>query len=327
MTDAVAVDFDATLPTMTRARQASAAPVSRPSPEEGVVFPCQGEELVGILHPGAASASVGVLVVVGGPQYRVGSHRQFVLLARHLAAAGIPVLRFDYRGMGDSGGAPRDFTRVSADIAAAVEAFLRVVPGLGQVVIWGLCDAATAAAFYAPSDARVCGLVLLNPWVHTEQGAAQTQLRHYYHRRLLQAEFWHKLIRLRFDWRQSWRSFRELVRRSGWLPGQVDGAAAAAGRSLPQRMVEGVGAFRGPVLVVLSGNDLTAAEFRDCMAASQEWRAIMRRPAVRCRDLSEADHTFSRREWRDQVAQWTADWVRELWPQPPPRPGARPGKE
>ena len=23
-----------------------------------------------------------------------------------------------------------------------------------------------------------------------------------------------------------------------------------------------------------------------------------------------ADHTFSRREWRDQVANWTTDWVR-----------------
>ena len=39
-----------------------------------------------------------MVIVVGGPQYRAGSHRQFTLLARHIAAAGYPVLRFDARG-------------------------------------------------------------------------------------------------------------------------------------------------------------------------------------------------------------------------------------
>ena len=57
--------------------------------ERGLVFRCAGEELVGILHP--APGATGVVIVVGGPQYRVGSHRQFLLLARRLAASGIPV--------------------------------------------------------------------------------------------------------------------------------------------------------------------------------------------------------------------------------------------
>jgi len=54
-------------------------------------------------------AACGVLIVVGGPQYRVGSHRQFLLLSRRLAAEGHPVMRFDYRGMGDASGAMRGF--------------------------------------------------------------------------------------------------------------------------------------------------------------------------------------------------------------------------
>jgi hypothetical protein len=28
------------------------------------------------------------------------------------------------------------------------------------------------------------------------------------------------------------------------------------------------------------------------------------------RDLPEADHTFSRREWRDQIVGWTASWAK-----------------
>jgi len=64
-----------------------------------------------------------VLIIVGGPQYRVGSHRQFVLLARHLAAQGIPVMRFDVRGMGDSKGKPRNFGQLDDDLRAATDCF------------------------------------------------------------------------------------------------------------------------------------------------------------------------------------------------------------
>ena len=67
-------------------------------------FACQDCRLYGVLHRPRSRGRSGVLIVVGGPQYRVGSHRQFVLLARFLAGRSIPVLRFDYRGMGDSEG-------------------------------------------------------------------------------------------------------------------------------------------------------------------------------------------------------------------------------
>lgn len=282
-----------------------------PAPEVGLVFYCDGEELVGLLHPAATAAPLtGVLVVVGGPQYRVGSHRQFVLLARQLSASGIPVLRFDYRGMGDSGGASRDFSSINRDIATAIDAFLVAVPGLQKVILWGLCDAATAAAIYAPADPRVAGVVLLNPWVRTDAGIAQTHLRHYYHRRLLQPEFWRKLFRLRFDWRASLLAFRDLLELSGWLPGR---RTPAAGRTLPQQMAEALAAFHGPALIVLSGNDLTAAEFRDSLGVTREWQVVMRRPSVAVREFPKADHTFSRREWRDQVSAWTLDWVCGHW--------------
>ena len=49
-----------------------------------VVFNCQDSRLLGILHKPEKPGRQGVLIVVGGPQTRVGSHRQFVLLARYL---------------------------------------------------------------------------------------------------------------------------------------------------------------------------------------------------------------------------------------------------
>lgn len=279
----------------------------RAPPERGVVFRCGGEELIGVVHPASAPARVGLLVVVGGPQYRVGSHRQFLLLARHLAAAGIPTMRFDFRGMGDSGGAARGFGAVAEDISAAIDAFRAEVEGVGRVVLWGLCDGATAAGLYAAEDSRIAGLVLLNPWVHTERGSAQAVLRHYYRRRLLQPELWQKILTLRFAWRDSWQSLLRLLHRA-----RTGAAPAAQELPLPERLAAGLAAFAEPVLLVLSGRDLVAAEFRDCVAATPRWQEILARSGVKRLDLPDADHTFSSAVWRDRVAAATLDWIRAL---------------
>ena len=63
--------------------------------EQPLLIECAGEQLVGIISrpPVAAPAALGVVIVVGGPQYRAGSHRMFVELARALATAGHAVLR------------------------------------------------------------------------------------------------------------------------------------------------------------------------------------------------------------------------------------------
>ena len=63
--------------------------------EEVLNFECAGEQLWGVLHRPEQPKTRAVLVVVGGPQTRVGSHRQFVLLARALADNGFACLRFE----------------------------------------------------------------------------------------------------------------------------------------------------------------------------------------------------------------------------------------
>ncbi len=293
------------------------------SMERALTFEVDGEQLLGILHPATADAEPhrGLLLVVGGPQYRVGSHRQFLLLARHLAAAGIPVFRFDYRGMGDSSGPQRDFEHVNEDICAAIDRFQAESPGLQEVVIWGLCDAASAALFYAWQDPRVSGLVLLNPWVRTEEGLAKAYLKGYYLRRLLSRDFWTSLVSGRVNPLASLRSLAAMVRRVAGA-GRASSASSALGADatapleqrlpsgpLPERMAAGWRRFSGPILLILSGDDLTAAEFRDVAAQSPAWQGLLDAPRVTRRELPEANHTFSRRIWRDQVADWTRDWI------------------
>ncbi len=287
--------------------------------EEAFTFSCRGEELLGILHRGAADADRAVVLVVGGPQYRVGSHRQFLLLARHLAAAGIPVLRFDFRGMGDGGGEFRDFLGIDADIRAAVDALSERCPGLAHVVLWGLCDAATACSFYAPRDIRIDGLVLLNPWVRSEEGIAKAYIKHYYLQRVLSGDFWRKVFSGRFRPGASLGSLLDMGRNAfGAKPAvavvePADGSAAAVSDTpLAERMAEGWEGTRARILLILSGNDLTAKEFLDTTGGQKRWKKLLGAPRLQRRDLSEADHTFSRAAWRDQVADWTLDWVRSL---------------
>src|SRR3954462_4049615 len=141
-----------------------------------VAFACGQDWLLGLITRPENPRSRGVLIVVGGPQYRAGSHRQFVLLANDLALQGYAVMRFDYRGMGDSTGEPRTFETVGDDLRAAVDHFLAQVPEVAEVAIWGLWDAASATLFYAHQDPRVTGIVLLNPWARSAQGEARTFL-------------------------------------------------------------------------------------------------------------------------------------------------------
>jgi uncharacterized protein len=291
--------------------------------ERALVFPCNDSWLYGILslpEQTGQRRSRGVLIVVGGPQYRVGSHRQFTLLARHLAAHELPVLRFDCRGMGDSEGDARTFEDFEDDLCCAVNRFFQEVPSLDDLVIWGLCDAASAALFHAYWDQRITGLVLLNPWVRTDQGAAKAYLKHYYLTRLFEPEFWSKISDGHFSYSKATRSLIRIVTQA--LSGGSRAVAlknkgdqeTGCDRScdpanLPARMLDGLSYFKGKVLLITSGNDLTAQEFLNMVKSSRKWQKLLTSPHISRLDLREANHTFSRREWRDQVAVWTSEWI------------------
>lgn len=284
-----------------------------PQREKASSFICAGEPLVAIcsVPEGPLVSDVGVLIVVGGPQYRVGSHRQFVLLARYLAEAGVAAMRFDTRGMGDAPGELRNFEQIADDVGAAVTHFISQVPGVRQVIIWGLCDAASAALFYAHSDPRVRGLVLLNPWVRTEAGLASAYIKHYYAQKLVDPAFWRKLLSGRVAFASSFAGLMGRLR--GLRQGKPKrGAPNANEGSLPLRMLTGLRQFHGKVLLVLSSDDLTAQEFVSLEKGSLAWRAALADKRVERRVVQGANHTFSRREWRDQVAEWTLDWVRRI---------------
>ena len=273
---------------------------------KAIVFQCQGEDLTGIAELPAESAATGVLLVTGGPQYRIGSHRQGVYLARDLAAAGFPTFRFDYRGMGDAGGGPADFARCSDDIAAAIEAFT-ALSGVQRIVVWGLCDAASACMIFGARNPRVSGMVLLNPWVRTATGRAKAFVKHYYLKRLASADFWKKLFSGKLAIGKSTASLAKNLRLAG---GGAAEPEADNSSDFRDAMRTGLAGFAGPVLFLYSGEDLTADEFVDYARTAPGWRQVLDSDNVETRGLPDMDHTFSRFEWRARVIDETLQWVR-----------------
>lgn len=275
--------------------------------ERPIAFGCEGEELLGIVSLPPAPPSIGVVIVVGGPQTRVGSHRMFTLLARELTRQGVAAFRFDCRGMGDSSGRMRTFEDIEEDIGGAIAAFRAAVPEVDRVVLWGLCDAASAILIGVDRWADVAGVVLANPWVRSEASHNRTIVRHYYANRLLQREFW---VKLATGGLPIVRVAREFAARLAGSSGRR-GRPAAAGRAhFRDRMRAGWQAFPGGRLLILSGQDLTAREFDDHAGSDPRWS--LSRPDTVVVRLEHADHTFSGTRDHACVFQTTCDFLTDL---------------
>lgn len=287
---------------------------TRPMNEIPLVFDCQGEDLIGIVHRPQVPSEVGVLAVVaGGPQYRAGVGRGMVSLARMLAGHGVPVLRFDYRGLGDSSGEFLGFNHIAEDLQAAVHAFRQEVPELKCVVLWGGCDAASAAMIHGCKVAGVQSLILGNPWVSTDE-IRSAVLRKHYVKRLGDRHFWQKLIRFEYNLvdyalagvqKVTAKSARLLSPRTS---SEVDADGEGGGRATDS-MLAGLRQFKGPVLFLMSGRSLVSNEFDELIGGDSAWQSVYNRPGIKRIDLPDADQTFSDGDSRERVNQAILDWV------------------
>jgi alpha-beta hydrolase superfamily lysophospholipase len=131
------------------------------------------DRLAGIVTAAAAPASRRALVLVNaGVVPKHGPFRLYAELARRVADDGYTTLRFDLGGLGDStadtSGAPL-VARTAAEIRAAVD-HVATTGRHDRVVVGGLCSGAEDAFRYAETDARVTGVVLVDPFAYRTPG-------------------------------------------------------------------------------------------------------------------------------------------------------------
>ena len=130
---------------------------------------CKLDDRIAGIVTAPAVARRALVLVNAGVVPKHGPFRLYAELARRVAATGYTTLRFDLGGLGDSAadtsGAPL-VARTAAEIAAAVERVKRH----DHIVVGGLCSGAEDAFRYAETDARVTGVVLIDPFAYRTAG-------------------------------------------------------------------------------------------------------------------------------------------------------------
>jgi pimeloyl-ACP methyl ester carboxylesterase len=125
--------------------------------------------LVGTLTlPRTHSGDTAYLLPNAGVIHRIGPHRFNVKLARRLAALGIPALRFDLAGVGDST-MPRSSPPYPERMIAAMREAMEVVEreaGVRRFCVVGICSGADNALAVAAAEPRVVGIALIDGYAY-----------------------------------------------------------------------------------------------------------------------------------------------------------------
>lgn len=268
--------------------------------------PCHSETLVGIHHPVNQPSAI-VIVIVGGPQYRVGSHRQFVLLARALQRHNIAVFRPDQAGMGDAPGVFKSFQGLDDELEACINYASQTYPDT-PLFLYGLCDGASAIALMfakrasqsePTGRASIAGAILVNPWAQIGDGEAEAS-QQYYRMQLLNRSFWQRLLTGKIN---VWRAAKEFLAKLRSPSAPPDSTQ----RDYREAMRNGIDSFEGALMIVLSDQDVTARTFEERFAKflKSPARTTVLRPG------KGTDHTFSRRADLDHVNEACAAWILE----------------
>ena len=280
--------------------------------------------LFGILtEPRAHAQDVGVVLVNGGSNHRVGINRSYTDWARNLASAGLRVLRIDVRGLGDSppppGEKPCQLYRSSAqdDVRSAIDWLSR--HGVKRPFCVGLCAGGYHAMHTAIADTRVQGLVMLNPLrlkpVDSSEAKAESE-RDYgslasYGRKLLSARALGRVLRGKVNVKGIAQSVG--ARLSARVASKLArlGNSEARGASWFSSVLLGLTNRGTRVLLVLDASDGITERILEDLAPDQARLAATGRFSTLA--IANADHIFTplwSQEHLGQVIQTTlVDWM------------------
>ncbi len=272
---------------------------------EQVVLLGRWNALVGILARAAAEPTdrPAIVILNTGIIHRVGYNRMFVAMSRALATAGHTVLRFDFSGIGDS--EPRREALAPVDACMAdlrdVLDWLERTRQISRVILIGLCSGADHAVLYGHTDARIAGLVLLDPTI-------PTTLRHAMHfavRRLMDPRTWRRLFTGRSRvFGMSWRLLRRMSR-----PGSRSRAdplqSIRSRRAIEQHYQASVA--RGIAMLAVFTGESTRQTYREQMIDA--FPGVSFGDRLRLEYFPDSDHLFSLASNRAELTRLVLHWA------------------
>ncbi len=271
--------------------------------------------LIGVLtRPESAErAGGGVAVVItnSGIIHRVGANRVHVRLARALAAAGVPCLRYDLPGIGDSArmSAGRDVETANQMATAAALTALTAAGVASRFVMIGLCSGADHSFRVSVADPRVIGAVLIDPTTMFSTSRHRLNLALRAAGRALRPRFWGRLLAGRY------RLSRASL--SASMHGEGPGAPRSLRREeLPEQWAQARDAFqllidrKTKLLLLTTRHNGQVYSYRGQLQdAFPELRGL--RDILTTANRPRGEHTFSSEADRDYLEATVLGWLAE----------------
>lgn len=297
-----------------------------------------GRQLFGILEQPIDSppARLGVILLSPGVKMRVGPGRLYRRLANVFVGLGLPVLRFDFWGLGDSEGELTEtflkdvynhieVGRFVDDTLDAVD-WMQRHGGVDRVVVSGLCGGAITGLLAGSKDPRIAGLLALgmtpvlaskaaDPLTYMTRGQLRG-LRRGYLKKLTAPTSWLRMMTLRSDFRLMWRSLTEPLRRN--QAGRQESAQSESNDNasplFPQAFFAMASSHR-PILLIFGGTDRLRWEFDEKFVSRHRERLASLKSIYDVHVIDRANHVLSFREWQLEMLEVSVQWLVKHFPQ------------
>jgi pimeloyl-ACP methyl ester carboxylesterase len=299
--------------------------------QQTVVFQNRaGIKLFGVLEtPAGETGSLGVVLLSPGIKMRVGPHRLYRRLADMFLGFGLPVLRFDFYGLGDSEGTlteevMRDVYnhievgRFVADTLDAMD-WMQRHSGTKRFIVSGLCGGAVTGLLAGSRDERVAGLLALgitpllaskaaNPAQYMTSGQLD-RLKRGYLAKLMSPQAWLRLLTLKSDYRVIWKALtagsRKPKPQAAPPPPSADDNASPL---FPPAFFTMANTKR-PMLLIFGGSDRLSWEFEEKFVARHREKLSAVAGSYAVHVVPHANHVLSLASWQQEMLDVSKSWL------------------
>jgi alpha/beta superfamily hydrolase len=307
----------------------------------------KGLTLFGILEtPDSDSGGdLAVVLLSPGVKMRVGPQGLYRHMAAEFLQLGLPVLRFDCYGLGDSEGTLSEellrdvynHIEVGRFVDDTVDAmdWMQREHGFKRFILSGLCGGAITGLLAGERDRRVVGLLGIGLTAVLASRAADASrymtagqlddMRQMYTRRLLSPQAWYRLLTFKADYRLIGRLIRKTLRPQpqATQPAPVPlPADDNANPRFPPAFFAMLSTER-PMLLVFGGSDRLQWEFEEKFVARHRDRLASSPKIWDVHIVPDANHVLSTREWQRDMLDVSRSWLhRHFAPSLSPAGGA-----